>query len=217
MHLAVAVVEGIDNRTGANVLNTFWDDAWSGVNALGFDDARKHPYVDAWRQGFRELGVSMKRFPTSIEALLRRALKGGDVFRINPLVDFYNALSLIHVCPAGAFDLDVVDNTVALRMTRNTDSFQALDSDELIQVDAGEIAYASGDNVLTRHFMWRQSRLALVSERTRNVFLVSEIPGCAGAEVAQAMRTSMVDGLSRFFGRDCVSTVLSMGDSGYQW
>ena len=49
----------------------------------------------------------MKRFPISIEAMLRRALKGG-AFRINPLVDLYNALSLRHICPAGAVDLDAV-------------------------------------------------------------------------------------------------------------
>jgi DNA/RNA-binding domain of Phe-tRNA-synthetase-like protein len=40
------------------------------------------------------MGVSGRKFPSSIEALLRRAFKGGEPLRINPLVDFYNAVSL---------------------------------------------------------------------------------------------------------------------------
>ncbi|MDP8946327.1 MAG: hypothetical protein M3N03_10425 [Actinomycetota bacterium] len=40
------------------------------------------------------MGVSGRKFPSSIEDLLRRAFKGGEPLRINPLVDFYNAVSL---------------------------------------------------------------------------------------------------------------------------
>jgi len=101
MHLVVAIVYDLDNRGARPTVSDFWRDAWEIAASLGIEDARAHPHVDAWRRDFAALGVSMKRFPTSIEALLRRALKGGEPFSINPLVDSYNALSLLHVCPAG--------------------------------------------------------------------------------------------------------------------
>ena len=63
MHLAVAVVDGLDNHTQREAINAMWAAAWRDVNAHGVDDARKHPYVDAWRRDFARLGVSMKRFP----------------------------------------------------------------------------------------------------------------------------------------------------------
>ena len=217
MQLVVAVTHGLSNASVPSELDDFWSAAWSSVGSLNLDDARKHPHVDDWRMRFREQGVSMKRFPTSIEALLRRALKGGELFRINPLVDFYNALSLRHVCPAGAFDLNDLEAPIELRFSVDGDQYQALDADQVISVVAGEIAYASASNVLTRHFMWRQSRLALISADSSDIFMVSEIPAAAGRDVADSMRSAMEHGLANFFGRECETFIMTEGDDQIAW
>ena len=129
----------------------------------------------------------MRHFPTSIEALLRRAMKGGTPFRINPLVDFYNAVSLRHTVPVGGFDLDRVPEPLAVRLTREGDTFSALDGDGSVPVPAGEIAYATGRTVLTRQLMWRQAREGLIHPETRSVFLVSESLPETGPGVAEAI------------------------------
>ena len=210
LHLAVAVARDLRN-VASEALGQRWRDAWRAAGALELPNAQSHPYVNSWREHLRGAGVSGKKFPTSIEAMLRRALKGGGPFHINPLVDFYNALSLRHVVPAGAWDLDEVPEDLHLRFTRAGDHFTALDESEAIAVAAGEIAYASGEVVLTRHFMWRQARQALVHAETRNVFLVSEIPGIAGRAVAEAMRRDMVSGLRQHFGVEAESAILDSG------
>ena len=78
--------------------------------------------------------MSGKKFPSSIEALLRRALKGGPPVYINPLVDLYNAVSLAHTVPAGGFDLTDLDDRQELRFPREGDTFQALDEDSPVPV-----------------------------------------------------------------------------------
>src|SRR5215210_2695837 len=123
------------------------------------------------------MGVSGRQFPSSIEALLRRAFKGGEPPRINPLVDFYNAVSLRHVVPAGGFDLEDIDGALELRLTRQKDTFQPLDGSSEVGVEPGEVAYASGNEILTRYFVWKQSRKGLLDESTRLLFLVSEVLG----------------------------------------
>ena len=210
LHLAVAVARGARN-TPSEALERRWREAWREAGARDLPNAQSHPYVNAWREHLRGAGVSGKKFPTSIEAMLRRALKGGEPFHINPLVDFYNALSLHHVVPAGAWDLDEVPEDLQLRVTRAGDHFTALDETEAVAVAEGEIAYASGPVVLTRHFMWRQARQALVRPETRNVFLISEIPGIAGRSVAEAMRRDMVSGLEEHFGVEAKSALLDSG------
>ena len=210
LHLAVAVARGLRN-TPSEALGRRWREAWREVGARDLRNAQSHPYVNAWREHLRGAGVSGKKFPTSIEAMLRRALKGGEPFHINPLVDFYNALSLHHVVPAGAWDLDEVPEDLQLRFTRAGDHFTALDEAEAVAVAEDEIAYASGPVVLTRHFMWRQARQALVRPETRNVFLISEIPGIAGRSVAEAMRRDMVSGLEEHFGAGSKSALLDSG------
>ena len=130
-----------------------------------------------WRERFQAIGISSKEFPTSIEALLRRALKGSEPRSINPLVDFCNCfdtISLRHCVPAGAFDLAQVPGPLELRLTRPGDTFLALDAGTPLDVPPGEVAYATGQTILTRHFVWRQSRAGLIEPATRNVFLVAE-------------------------------------------
>ncbi len=99
------------------------------------------------------MGVSGRRFPSSIEALLRRAFKGGEPPRINPLVDFHNSVSLRHVVPAGGFDLEDIDGPLELRLTRQKDTFQPLDGSSEVGVEPGEVAYACGNEILTRYFI----------------------------------------------------------------
>ena len=185
MRLVVAVALGIDNTSANPGIDTDWVEAWCAAGVLDVPNAQSHPRVRALREDFKAFGVSMKRFPISIESMLRRALKGGEPFRINPLVDLYNCLSLRHVCPAGAVDLDAASAGLALRFTDGTERFTALDSQESVPVDAGEISYATADTVLTRHFMWRQAREGLVGPGTRNVFFClrnSRVGGAGGGE-----------------------------------
>ena len=209
LRLAMAVARDLRN-TASEALGIRWREAWRGAGARDLPNAQSHPYVNAWREHLRGAGVSGKKFPTSIEAMLRRALKGGEPFHINPLVDFYNALSLRHVVPAGAWDLDEIPQDLHLRFTRAGDQFTALDETEAIEVAEGEIAYESGTIVLTRHFMWRQAKQALVRTETRNVLLVSEIPGIAGRDVAETMRRDMVSGLREHFGVGAESAILDV-------
>ena len=184
-HLAVAVIHGLDNERAPADLERHWTETWEHAGRIEVKNAQSHPRVNAWRETLKTAGISQKRFPTSIEAMLRRALKGGPPFSINPLVDFYNMLSLRHILPAGAFDLRATGSGIELRHTREGDHFTALDDDQGLEVPSGEIAYASGDVVLTRHFMWRQAREGLVIPTSRDVFLVSEVPAAAGEAAAE--------------------------------
>ena len=202
MRLAVVVAHDVDNRADRPEVALAWTEAWTAAAsaAAPYGNAQSHPRVLAWRQRFQAIGVSMRHFPTSIEALLRRAVRGGAPFRINPLVDFYNAASLRHFVPAGAFDLDRVPGPLVVRLTRDGDTFAALDSEGPVPVPAGEVAYTTGATVLTRQLMWRQARGGLIHPETRSVFLVSESVPEAGPGLAEVVSDELGAGLRRSFG-----------------
>ncbi len=182
-----------------------------------YGNAQSHPRVAPWRARWQALGVSGKQFPSSIEATLRRALKGGEPYSINPLVDFYNTISLRHYVPAGAFDLGQLQDPIEVRLTRPGDQFQALDEAEPQPVPPGEIAYADGATILTRHFVWRQSRVGLVTAETRDAILVSEVLGEVGAEVAAQVFDDMRDGLRQWFGVESQGVVVTVDAREFTW
>jgi DNA/RNA-binding domain of Phe-tRNA-synthetase-like protein len=188
-----------------------WSSAWARVHtAFGFPSPQAHPHVQAWRSAMKAAGASHKDYPTSVEALVRRALRSPEPFRVNPAVDFYNSVSLGHVAPAGGYDLDALAHPLELRLTRPGDTFEALDAPAPETVPAGEIAYTSGPSVVTRHLVWRQSRLGLVTDRTRTALFVSEVlPGQEA--VAAALQDALVAGLRDLFGASTHAAVLSAG------
>lgn len=218
MTIVVALASGIDNSVERPAVAGLWREAWEGAaSANEYGNAQSHPRIRPWREHFRAIGVSQKTYPSSIEALLRRAMKGGEPFSINPLVDFYNAVSLRHVVPVGAFDLAGLSGLIELRLTREGDTFHALDADALIPVEPNEVAYTDGTTVLTRHFMWRQSREGLIAPATREALLVSEIAGEVGREVAHAVLADLVTGCSTGFRADVRSVILDAGNPAVSW
>lgn len=202
MTITVAVADGIDNRQARPDVDAFWAAAWeeARVAANQLESAQAHPRVAPWREPFKAMGLAPRDFRSSIEALMRRARGGGEPFRINPLVDFYNAISLRHVIPVGGFDLDTTGDPIELRNTRVGDTYQAFDSDRETALPAGEVAYVAGHVTLTRHFVWRQSRAGMVRPETTRLFLVDESLALVGRDAAAALLDDVVTGLDQFFG-----------------
>lgn len=201
MRIVAVLARGVDNTGASDKLDAQWNRTWAAAASLRrYENSQSHPHIAPWREAFKRLGISGKKYPSSIEALLRRALKGGAPFSVNPLVDFYNSVSLAHIVPAGGFDIDGLGAVIELRFTRVGDVFQALDEEAAAPVGEGEIAYATESTILTRHLVWRQSRRALIATHTRNVLLVSEILGDLPDDLPDTVETKMINGLSRYFG-----------------
>jgi DNA/RNA-binding domain of Phe-tRNA-synthetase-like protein len=192
----VAVLNGVSYPT----LQVQWERAWTrAAEARTYGNSQSHPRVKPWREAFQRIGFSGKKFPSSVEALLRRALKGGPPPAINPLVDFYNTASLTHLVPAGGFDVAGLNDNLELRLTRDADTFQALDEDSGAPVPPGEVAYVTGSTVLTRHFVWRQAQQALITKNTRDVLLVSEILTDIPDDVILSVESELLRGLETIF------------------
>ena len=204
LQIVVAFAAGIDNQRPRPSVDQAWEAAWAaaGAQADSLPNPQSHPHVKAWGDRLKSAGVSRKEFPPSVEAVLRRAMKRGPRFAINPLVDFYNAVALSHAVPAGAFDVGALDEAVVLRTTAPGDTFRALDASEPVAVPAGEIAYAAGSTVLTRQLMWRQSQAGLVTPATTSVLFMSELLPEHPAELPDQVAEGFYDGFRRHFGAE---------------
>ncbi|MCX7622439.1 MAG: phenylalanine--tRNA ligase beta subunit-related protein [Thermomicrobium sp.] len=141
------------------------------VERLGTGDPKEFPAIAVWRQTFRRLGWSASTYQSSVEALLRRTLKGNPPPSINPAVDLVNAASLRFLVPIGAHDVDTAPAGLVVRASRPGDRFLPLGDAETEAPEPGEIVYAHGDEVRTRRWVWRQSRLGLVTPATRRLFV----------------------------------------------
>lgn len=70
------------------------------------------------RDLYKSFGMEPSRHRPSSEALLRRVLKGEDLYRLASAVDVCNLASLAFLLPIGMYDLDRVQGDVVLRTGR---------------------------------------------------------------------------------------------------
>ncbi|MGV9935054.1 B3/B4 domain-containing protein [Streptomyces olivaceoviridis] len=133
------------------------------------------PRIEAWHTAYRSFGTNPRRVRPSVDALGRRFAKKGTLPRINPAVDSYNAVSVRHGLPAGAFDLDHVTGDVDIRYADGGEPFTPLgEPDTTEHAKAGEIVYTDTTGVLTRHWNHRDAHRTRVTEDSTRVAFVLE-------------------------------------------
>ena len=171
VHIVSLTVEGLDNAVA-------WPEVEARLRALeradwspGEDDQR----IASWHGAYRRFGTNPRRQRPSVDALARRLARTGRLPRINPLVDSYNLVSVTHVVPAGAFDLDRVDGPIVVRFARLGDAFTPLgEPGTTEEPHPGEVVYADSGGVLTRHWNHRDADRTKVTATSRRVLVVLE-------------------------------------------
>ncbi|MBR5517268.1 MAG: hypothetical protein IKU53_04770 [Firmicutes bacterium] len=210
LRIVTVLVENLPDVADEEGITLFLNDAWKIASAAAMEhgNPQSHPFIKAWGERMKDVGAPRKKFPCSIEAMVRRAGKSDEPFRINPIVDFYNAISLKNIVPAGGYDVDEVKDVIRLRLSKDGDTFCALDESEPEAISAGEVSYVDGNVVITRHFVWKQSQHCLLQEETKRILFVSEILGDLPADTAIKVASDFEDGLKKFFGVECKAVIL---------
>ncbi|MET7981830.1 phenylalanine--tRNA ligase beta subunit-related protein [Streptomyces sp. NPDC005281] len=133
------------------------------------------PRIEAWHTAYRAFGTNPRRVRPSVDALGRRLAKKGALPRINAAVDSYNAVSVRHGLPAGAFDLDNVTGDVEIRYADGGETFTPLgEPDTAENPRAGEVIYADTTDVLTRHWNHRDAHRTRVTQASTRVAFILE-------------------------------------------
>jgi DNA/RNA-binding domain of Phe-tRNA-synthetase-like protein len=165
---------------------------------LNLETLTAEPRLASWREAFRLLGYKPGDFRPSIEALLRRVLRGQELPTINVLVDIGNIISLRHLLPVGGHAIDVLTQDIALRPASGAEDFVPFGSQEIEQPLPGEFIFVEGNQVLTRRWIWRQANHTLTLPETTAVEInIDCLPPVKEADLETAAKDVM-DLVERF-------------------
>jgi DNA/RNA-binding domain of Phe-tRNA-synthetase-like protein len=207
--IGMVVALGLDNtRPSAGVDALFVQAIEEMRRTFSTDKAQDHPRIKPWRTAFSKLNISGSKFPSSIESIARRVLKGDPLPKINPLVDLYNSVSLKYLVPMGGHDLDTLEGNIHLKFAEGWEPFTPMGGGESITVPKGELVYRDDREVLTRNWVWRQCEKDKVTERTRNVFIPIDVLGEVGRERAEEILQELSLLLPKFLGGTLLTGLL---------
>jgi DNA/RNA-binding domain of Phe-tRNA-synthetase-like protein len=129
------------------------------VQGVSVESLSEEPRIREWRKAYQAIGVKPSTYKGSAEQLARRLLKGSWISTPLPLVNLYSAVSVKHLSPMGAYDVErLPDPSVVLRFPREGDVFHPLGGrPEDMPLRPGVVVYASGSEVTCWAFNHRDS------------------------------------------------------------
>ncbi|MGQ9508149.1 MAG: B3/B4 domain-containing protein [Thermodesulfobacteriota bacterium] len=210
--IGVVVAQGVNNSLYCDEIEALFQESIERLKkTFQAEKPQEHLRIKPWRNAFAKLGISGSKFPSSIESLTRRVLKGNSLPRINPLVDLYNSISLKYLVPMGGHDLDTLKGNICLRFADGWEPFIPLGGGEKIIVPKGELVYRDDQDVLTRNWVWRQCDKDKVTGKTKNVFIPLDLLGdVGGEEEANKIIQDLSTLIQKYLGGSIFSCILNI-------
>lgn len=143
----------------------------------------------AWREAYKGFAIKQPRYRSSVERLVKNVQAGRDLARVNAFVDLYNAVSLAHVLPLGADDLDQVTRRLHFAMRggttirRHADAAGEGDAEPQAPKE-GEVVYTDATKILCRRWNWRQDVRSLIGPQTTRAIVTVQANGAGDVEAA---------------------------------
>lgn len=76
------------------------------------ESIKQMPSIEATREAYKRCGKDPSRYRPSGEALVRRTLKGNDLYHVSTIVDLINLASIAYGYSIGGFDADKIQGDV---------------------------------------------------------------------------------------------------------
>lgn len=204
-------LRGIDNHPVDSVtefnelLQNAEKDAQQFITADVFSE---NEVVAQWRQALRKFKTK-KGARSSIEALLKRISQGHQFTSINPLVDFYNSVSMKYAVPTGGEDIDQIKGAMHLGLAQGGESFWPLGAEEDAPALPGEMIYYDDEGAICRSLNWREAKRTMLTEQTQNAILVMESVNEQQAQRATTAMNGLEQLTTKYFGVDATQLTLN--------
>ena len=120
----------------ARVRNTETNEAlWQEIDRFIADYRQRYttesiklmPSIEATREAYKRCGKDPSRYRPSGEALVRRTLKGNDLYHVSTLVDLINLASIAYGYSIGGFDAERIQgDTLTLGIGREGEPYEGI-------------------------------------------------------------------------------------------
>ncbi|MFH1307601.1 MAG: phenylalanine--tRNA ligase beta subunit-related protein [archaeon] len=176
VNISVIVAKNVDNTKYNEEIQQLLRGAEKELREdIEFDKILEVSIISKWREIYKSFGAKPSDYRSSVEAILRRALKK-ELPKINCLVDIYNYISAKYLMTVGGEDIDTLEGDLVLDFAEGDEEFTALGSDKKESPWKGEVVYRDDKGVVCRCWNWKEGDRTKLTEQTKNAVIVIENP-----------------------------------------
>lgn len=114
----------IENSDKISNLISLYENKIRGEYSLA--DVLNIPFIKEGRDGYKKLGKDPSRYRLACESLLRRIVKGNNLYKINNVVDAGNILSIETNRSVAVLDFDKIKFPVTIRLGTEEDEYYGI-------------------------------------------------------------------------------------------
>lgn len=209
--MGVVLAFGIDNHgEQEDIITALRSEEERVTGELAGTVPADHPHIAPWREAYRVFGANPKKYPSSIENLVGRVLRGNRIRHINKLVDIYNAVSLRYIFPVGGEDLDTMQGDILLTIaSQNESPIVLLGEQEANPPKPGEVIYKDSIGAICRRWNWKEADRTKLTEDTTNVILIIEALPTIATPLLQQAVTDLASMLETYCGGRTTTAILN--------
>lgn len=95
-------------------------------NQVNLDEIKSLEVIASARDAYKIIGNDPNRYRPSADALLRRIVKGSDIYRINNVVDTLNLISIQSGFSIGGYDIDKIEGDIELGIGKKNEPYEGI-------------------------------------------------------------------------------------------
>jgi DNA/RNA-binding domain of Phe-tRNA-synthetase-like protein len=155
--------------------------------------------IKLWKSVYEKMGAKPK-YCSSVESLKKYFDSNGKLYKISPIVDFYNAFSLCNGIPMAAYDQKNISGDLTLRLASKDELFVPLGNPKQIEkTKNNEVIYADSEKVICRYWNLQDCHQTRITPDTSEVLFIFDIIA-NGKEEAENVFREIVKDFQKIFG-----------------
>jgi len=138
---------------------------------MTLEDAKDDPIFRSYRDLYWTFGMDPTKLRVSSEAVLRRILKGLNLWRISDVVDVINLSSAYHKIPIGLIDHSKLKGNLVIRTARNGEIFQRIGGKNII-CRGREIVVADDEKIVCFGYATHDSERTMITKESNTILVL---------------------------------------------
>lgn len=177
-------------------------------------DVNSFPSIAVWREAYRTFGAKPKKYPSSIENLIKRNLSGNRLPHINKLVDIYNFISLKYLLPVGGEDLSKTEGDIQLTFASDDEApVYLLGEKDARAPYPREVIYKDNLGTICRRWNWKEADRTKLTEETKSAIVVVELLPHEGASDLMTVLSEFAQLVQGFCGAKTKLGILTVNNT----
>lgn len=194
------IVAKLHDIADPNLIDDYMQRAATSLNSNWRNSSR----VTGWQQTFSTFNLNADETKPAHIALLERVEKNGVLPNVLPLVNLTNSISILNQVPLGSHCLDTLTEDIVVRLTKPDDTFTAMNTSAIENVESGKPAYTSGTKILTKNLVWRQGETSKITEHSQTVLIPIDVLESTSETQLQDMVVDVLSALKEVFNAEIV-------------